>query len=141
MTKTTPRVWLRQPSWWVVVISGALVAVFVVASIRELMNSRNVSRQVTRLRSQVATEQQRQRRLQDLIDYLGSPTFQEQEARLKLGLKKSGERVIVVPPEPNATNGSTSNVADATDQPPTGPAGHADRWWQYFFAPRSSSQT
>lgn len=140
MSKTTPRAWLRQPSWWVVVISGTLVAVFAVAIVRELFNGRNVSRQVARLRSQVAVEQQRQRQLQDLIDYLGSPTFQEQEARLKLGLKKSAERVIVVPPEPKAADGSTpGQAADATTQPATGPAGHADRWWQYFFAPRSSS--
>lgn len=142
MPKPATKTWIRQPSWWIVVVSGALLVVFVVAIVRELINGHNVSQQVARLRAEVVQEQEHQRQLQDLIEYLGSPTFQEQEARLKLGLKKTGERVIVVPPEP--TNGSSTG----TDTASTTTAGngaatdsHSSRWWTYFFGPTSSPRT
>lgn len=131
--------WMQQPSWWIVLIAGALFVTFSVAIIRELVNGHQVRQQVQRLQHQVASEQQRQSQLQDLIDYLGSPTFQEQEARLKLGLKKTGEQVIVVPATNNPVAGSsgstTTESVDSTGQTTSRP----QRWWKYFFAPRSSS--
>ncbi len=135
MAKHRPS-WVRQPSWWLVLIAGVLLVTFSVAIVRELVNSRRVRQQVQRLRDQVAVEQQRQRQLQDLIDYLGSPTFQEQEARLKLGLKKSGEQVIVVPPAPTAANNSPSSSTWPTTDSAGQTLSHPQRWWQYFFGPK-----
>lgn len=117
-------------SWWLVVIAGGLVLVFSVAIIRELVRTRQIRQQLARLRSEVTAEQQRHQQLQDLIAYLSSPTFQEREARLQLGLKKEGERVIVVPTGSN--NGSSGNGDRRT-----GGTGENQsvpiRWWQYFF--------
>jgi len=133
--------WIQQPSWWIVLIAGALFVTFSVAIIRELVNGHQVRQQAQRLKNQVATEQERQTQLQDLIDYLGSPTFQEQEARLKLGLKKTGERVIVVPVTNNPVEGTsvstTTESVDSSGQKISRP----QSWWNYFFAPRSSSSS
>lgn len=124
----------RQPSWWIVLVAGVLFVTFSVAIIRELVNSHNVRQQVARLEQEVTSEEQRQQQLQDLIDYLGSPTFQEQEARLKLGLKKSDERVIVVPVAPTTnTPGATSDTGGSA----TSPLSHPAQWWKYFFGPTS----
>lgn len=133
------RHWVQQPSWWFVIIGGSLFVIFSVAIIREIMNGHQVRVQVERLRNQVAQEEERQRQLQDLIDYLASPTFQEQEARLKLGLKKGDEQVIVVPTSGDAANVSTSQpeTTVTTGQPESRP----QRWWKYFFAPRSSTSS
>jgi cell division protein FtsL len=130
--------WFRQPSLWIVLVAGVLFITFSIAIVRELINSHQVRQQVQRLQNQVADEEHRQRQLQDLIDYLGSPTFREQEARLKLGLKKQDERVLVVP-----TNGSATNSTDAagvtnTSSTPTTPATRPAEWWQYFFGPRQT---
>lgn len=128
-----------MPSWWVVVIAGGLCLTFSISIIRELMNSHQVRQQVQRLEDQVAAETQRQNQLQDLIDYLGSPTFQEQEARLKLGLKKTGEQVIVVPPT-NATNTNTLEPSTTVTTDTTGaPVSRPVQWWNYFFSPRSTT--
>lgn len=132
--------WLQHPSWWVVLISGALLLTFSVAIVRELINGHEVRQQVQRLQHQVATEQQRQAQLQDLIDYLGSPTFQEQEARLKLGLKKTGEQVIVVPATNTPVEGSTDDGAQtgtAADRRLSNP----ERWWKYFFGSSSTASS
>lgn len=144
MAKSAAKSWARQPSWWVVIISGGLVVVFFIAIIRELITSHLVSQQVANLRKQVAAQETQQHQLQDLIDYLGSPTFQEEQARLQLGLKKTGERVIVVPPQPGLGNdnsntalGDTSGTGQAAGPPPS----HASQWWSYFFRHSSSART
>lgn len=132
MAKSAPRAWTRQPSWWVVLIAGTLFVVFIVAITREVINSRGVARQVRRLESEVAIEQRRQEQLQDLIDYLNSPTFREQEARLKLGLKKEGEQVVVVPPSNAVATNDGSTPADG-DSAASVSVSHPQAWWRYFF--------
>ncbi len=126
-----------QPSILVVLSAGALTVFFLTAIVREIVRSATVRRQVDRLRQELAVEAQRQGELDDLIGYLASPTFQEREARLKLNLKKSGERVIVIPTDDNtnAVTGRDGQPIDA-DSTLTKPPG---RWWNYFFGARTSS--
>lgn len=125
-----------QISWWVVVAAGAITVFFMVAIIREVVRTATVRRQVDRLQQELAQETKRQSELQDLIGYLGSPTFQEREARLKLGLKKSGERVIVIPDNSN-TNQSVQSGGQLGQSPRTTTI--PNRWWQYFFGVQPSS--
>ncbi|MBI3573018.1 MAG: septum formation initiator family protein [Candidatus Kerfeldbacteria bacterium] len=137
-TRSNTRVIWTRPSWWAVVISGALLLVFSVAIVREVLNWHQIHQQVSRLRQQISVESRRQKQLQDLIHYLQSPTFQEREARLDLGLKKNGERVIVVP----ATNDSLSSnpSISSADQTSTAPVKSVDRWWGYFFGPTATAR-
>lgn len=131
--------WFSMPSWWVVLIAGGLCLTFSISIIRELMNSHQVAQQVRRLEDQVASESQRQGQLQDLIDYLGSPTFQEQEARLKLGLKKTGEQVIVVPPAANTNAIGSESAIESTSNSSAAPISNPVKWWNYFFSPHSTT--
>ncbi len=126
-----------HPSWWAVIIAGGLVAVFSVAIVREVFRTRQVSSQVARLQTQITQEEHRQEQLQELIAYLGSQTYQEREARLQLGLRKPGEKVIVVPAgSVKDTNGQIiTNADNASAAENSGSL--PQRWWHYFFGPRS----
>ena len=122
----------HSASWWVVLVAGSLIIVFAVDMARETLKSRQVRRQIKTLRQAVAREEDRHRQLDQLIAYLASPTFQEREARLKLGLKKPGERVFVVPPGAVNSGGileSGQTVRSTVDEQQS----MAQRWWQYFF--------
>ena len=86
---------------------GIILLAFSVAITREIINSHLVRNQVARLRGELAAEQQRQQQLRDLIDYLNSPTFQEQEARLfneKLAEEKSKLKIKVLENEDSVLN-------------------------------------
>lgn len=131
---------LRTPSWWVVVVAGLLLTTLIVAITREIINWRRVRIQVQRLSDQVSSAQRQHQQLEDMIAYLQSPTFQEGEARLQLGLKKTGERVIVVPADQQANTGSTGQ-SSSTDATATLSGSHAQRWWTYFFGPHSLSSS
>ena len=119
-------------SWWVVVVSGGLVMVFGVAIIREMVRTRQIRDQLGQLRSQISSEEQRHEQLKELIAYLSSPTFQEREARLQLGLKKSGERVILVPTDENGNSNASGLGTTRAGEEVSGSI--PSRWWQYFFS-------
>jgi cell division protein FtsB len=60
-----------------------------------------------------------------LINYLKTDSFIEQEAKLKLGYKKEGENLIIIPNgefNPEEVNNETK---DKTSNP--------SKWWAYFF--------
>lgn len=54
------------------------------------------SKKIKGLRHEAAILEQRRRQLEDLIVYYKTDTFKELEARKKLGMKKSGENVLIV---------------------------------------------
>lgn len=131
MAKQRSASFLRHPSVAVVIVAGTLTVVFLVAIARELFQGHQVRTQVKRLREQVATEQSRQQQLQDLLGYLQSPTFQERQARLELGLKKDGERVVIVPPA--STSSTSTNSATASGNDSAAPDVSAPIKWLNFF--------
>ena len=137
MARTATPSIIREPKVAIVVIAGALTIIFLIAIVREMLQGHQVRTQVRRLRDEVAAEEQRQHDLQDLLTYLQSPTFQERQARLELGLKKEGERVLIVPPSTNTSpTTDTETVPGDTAQTKTTPATpttNPGRWLQYFF--------
>lgn len=134
MSKERSTSFVREPRVAIVLIAGTLTIIFLVAIVRELLQGHQVRTQVRRLRDDVATEEQRQRDLQNLLTYLQSPTFQERQARLELGLKKNGERVLVVPPNSTDTpSTATKTSPTSTTDSPAVETSNPGRWWQYFL--------
>jgi cell division protein FtsL len=134
MSKERSNSFVREPRVAIVLIAGTLTIIFLVAIVRELLQGHQVRTQVRRLRDDVAAEEQRQRDLQNLLTYLQSPTFQERQARLELGLKKNGERVLVVPPNSTDTpSTATKTSPTSTTDSPTVETSNPSRWWQYFL--------
>ena len=76
-------------------------------------------------------------KLKLLIAYYQTPSYQEVEARRRLGLKKPGETVYAIkgraPTNGNQTGGLSDNLyADIQPAPPA-PKTNIQLWWQYFF--------
>lgn len=123
----------QHPSLLVILIAGAVTVFFLIAIGREFFQTQQVHRQLSRLRSEVQSEQTRQKQLQGLLSYLSSPTFQERQARLELGLKGEGERVVIVPDNGQTViNGQTVSSSTA-EKSTTNPS----RWWAYFFGTKN----
>lgn len=113
-------------------------AVFLAVSFtlgRELLRRQTVSRDVERLQAEISSLEQQNTDLEQLLAYLKSPTYLEAEARLKLGLKKSGESVIAVP----ATDSSVSldnidsDVGAAQRANPPDSESNPSKWWRYLW--------
>ncbi len=99
-----------------------------------------INQQVKQLQQDIANLHNKNDLLKQSITYLESDQFVEEQARLKLGLKKEGESVAVVETQPNQGNkqneiATTSifNIPGLATVQPTKPVTNPQRWWKYFF--------
>lgn len=111
-----------------IVLIAAIVAVgFVVSAfIREFQRRRAVRHQIQTMDAEVRRIEAQRDRLSDLLEQTGSPEFIEREARLRLGLQKPGETVIVVGKNPGATSSLLEGAQSSSNS-------NAKKWWQYMF--------
>lgn len=110
-----------------------LVVLMSVSVTREVVRRITVLNEIKKIEADVARLQKRNIATQDLIRYLGTSTYQEKEARAKLGLQKEGEKVLLFPADaptpqiilPNADKIDYVVVSDARGNPA--------KWWGFFW--------
>lgn len=93
---------------------------------------------VRELQSRVTDLTTKRERLIALQGMLQSDFFAEREARLKLGLQKQGERVVVLPPakSDDSSTHTDSGTGSSNQDVIRGEIKNATLWWNYFFAKR-----
>lgn len=102
---------------------------------RSIWQNYQLKKQIEGIQREISQIKQRNQDLNNLIIYYQSPGFREVEARQKLGLKKPGEKVVIVAvkdtanyqteqeqEQENITATSKKNVIEANWQ----------LWWRYF---------
>ena len=65
---------------------------FGVSLSKELIRRYEINKEVNKLKAEVTTLEGRNKALADLIQLYNSPSYQEQQARAKLNLRKPGEK-------------------------------------------------
>jgi len=83
-----------------------------------------VDTEIQDLQTEIKSLEGQNQDFSQLINYLKSESFIEQEAKLKLGLKKPGENMVVIPQAE-----ANSDSAEKVNEQLTNPA----KWWFYFF--------
>jgi cell division protein FtsB len=89
------------------------------------IRSHKVSAEVVQLQTEINRLENQNQDFEQLVKYLNTDTFIEQEAKLKLGLKKENENLIIIPDSEIPTKGDiAANVKDKSNP---------EKWWAYFF--------
>jgi cell division protein FtsB len=113
----------------------ALLLVIGVSTVRETYRGWSVDHEISALEAQASSLEGQKTQLETLAQDLVSPDRVEYEARARLGLKKPGERVIVLEGLSTTTTWTGDGEADpmapqaAQDLAQSNPS----RWWSYFF--------
>jgi cell division protein FtsB len=82
---------------------GALVIISLVVTLGQtIMRNYTLNKQIIELRTQINRLQDQRDELAYNIEYYKTESFQQREARAKLGLQLPGEQVVVLP-RPSAT--------------------------------------
>lgn len=106
---------------------GSLIALLLVAFSfgRELYNNYQIDQEIARLEAQKSSLEAEHFSILSLKEQLGSEDYLEGEARLKFGLKREGEQVVVLPEQ----------TAKPTEQKsaPVREERNFRLWIQYFF--------
>ncbi len=111
---------------------------------REFIRNREIQNEISRLQSESSALQARNLEIADLNTAFRTESFIEREARLKLGMKKPGENVVVIQQtetQPVEIALRTEGETDESDTDPRQLLATEDsetvanplKWWQYFI--------
>ena len=107
---------------------------FIVLILVSIPLAKNISRrylvdqEIMDLEQEITDLESKNKDFKDFVSYLESDQFVEEQARLKLGLKKPGEEVVVLKANLNASS-SLLNLTDDNNLN----ISHPQKWWNYFF--------
>lgn len=139
MVPETERSWRTVVRWPVFLLGNvALLFVIGVSTIRETYQGWTVDREIRTLEAQAASLESGKVKLESLTKELASNDRVEYEARARLGLKKQGERVIVLEGVTASTSwsgGEGSAIVDVRSaEESQEEMSNPKRWWSYFFS-------
>lgn len=94
--------------------------------------SKEVENKIEKIKKDITDMEKENSGLSDLIGYFNSDLFVEKEARIKLGLKKEGESVIII--DNSSSEQKIDNPIAADTSPLTKEKkSNLSLWWDYFF--------
>lgn len=122
---------------WRKVFTGKAFTIFAVLGIiavavsltQEIVRKVEINRQIRDLETEIADLEQHNTELNEMMAYFNSSAFQEKEARTRLGLKESGETMVVLPNTETATTTPSTNLIEET----TESIPNSVKWKRYFF--------
>ena len=100
------------------------------AAAKAFVERSKLEREIRELEATVGQQRREMGEYQKLLDKIRDFTYIEREARLKFGLKKPGEKVVIVP---KSVLDATAGAAEKNIQE----LGNPQRWWKYFFGRNS----
>ncbi len=112
-------------------VLGLAIMVLISFPLVRIINQRyKIDKEVKDLETEISELEAKNKDFKELISYLESDQFVEEQARLSLGLKKEGEEVVGI--EEPATAGDDLSAATDTERNLEGRANPV-KWWYYFF--------
>ena len=88
-----------------------------------------VKKDLDRLNTEIANFNKQKEDLNNLLDYYKNESNLENEARVRLNLKKEGENVVIILPTATSTESDKiSSQRDIENMP------NYKQWWHYFFS-------
>jgi len=113
------------------VIVLALITVAVNVG-RESYRKYQLTQEINKLKTEIERLEGKNEQLANLMEYLKEEPYLEKEARLKLNLKKPGEKVIILSNKKQEQQQEEvlSDIPELTEE-----NGDYWKWWEYFFSP------
>jgi len=111
------------------VVTLALIAVAVNVG-RESYRKYQLTQEINKLKIEIEKIEGKNEQLANLMEYLKKEPYLEKEARLKLNLKKPGEKVIILSDEEQKEQETVINDISELKK-----SGNHWKWWEYFFSP------
>ncbi len=144
MNKPSSNTFLRLfHTRWFFIVNLVLIVIVVFSFAREVIHGRDIHLQIQSLQTQSRDLHAQNLAIADLKNVVETESYAESQARLKLGLKKPGESVVILKNEkgsglnpPSSASGdiagTTQSSGGLTDQTKNTLA-NSTKWWYYFF--------
>ncbi|MFA5022622.1 MAG: septum formation initiator family protein [Patescibacteria group bacterium] len=110
-------------------LGGVIILIIIAVNlIQTWKKNREINQEIGGLNQQIQDLEKNNLEAKKLIEYLNSDAYIEEKARMDLGLKKEGEKVIIVSNTSVDTNSDSS-----TDLEKQKTISNPKKWWRYFF--------
>jgi len=113
-----------------------LVLIFLAINVgRESYRNYQINQEANRLKKESEQMEKRNNYLAGLMEYFKDESYLEEQARLKLNLKKPGENVLIIEgsrEKSQTAEKKTEQKAASPTPEPEEPANYW-KWWEYFF--------
>jgi len=131
----------KMMKWrYLFIVNLCLVLLISISLGRELIRAHEIQKQIKQLQTQADELKSKNLAMTDWQTSVQTESFVEREARLKLGLKKPGEQVVIVKDsDPKKTaEASKKGGADPLnlvipEQSSPDKLANSTKWWYYFF--------
>ena len=103
-----------------------ILLVLLIGIFQQFYHRYQVKKNLGKLDAEIANFNKQKEDLSNLLDYYKNESNLENEARVRLNLKKEGEKVVII--LPTATSTSENEIFDDIENLP-----NYKQWWHYFF--------
>ena len=126
---------VRRVVRWPVILAacGALFLIVGVSTVRETYREWKVDQEISGMQTQVEALEGKKIKLADLVQRLNSSDAMDKEARAQLGLRKPGERVIILRGVEGDANTWQDSLEIGTAPTKRVLRSNSRKWLSYFF--------
>ncbi|MCK4968571.1 MAG: septum formation initiator family protein [Candidatus Aenigmarchaeota archaeon] len=110
-----------------VILTSVFVVVFIGLS-KEIIKQYQIKKSVDQLNEQAQILESENKKLAKLLDLLNTGFNQEKESRMKLGLQKPGEKLVILSSLTNNTFLNQQQSINGKEE-----KGILSKWWSMFF--------
>ena len=107
-----------------------ILLVLLIGIFQKIYYRYEIKKELDKLNVEIMDLNKQKEGLNQLVDYYKNESNLEREARLRLNLKKEGEKVVIILPSATSTNAAqdiiSKNFVDTKDLP------NYKQWWYYF---------
>ncbi|OGY46449.1 MAG: hypothetical protein A2744_03285 [Candidatus Buchananbacteria bacterium RIFCSPHIGHO2_01_FULL_44_11] len=115
-------------------LGGVIILSFILINLAQTWNrGKQIKSEIITLEEQAQNLKKDNLELTELINYLNSVAYIEEKARTDLGLKKEGEKILIIPK--TETEKNLNQEAGSTKKELAESRSNIQKWWQYFFHP------
>lgn len=117
-------------------LTSLTILIFIGISLgKKIYRKHQIQKEIEDLETQISQLKQKNDDMKNLISYLSSTDFKEREAREKLNLQKSDEKMIILRKDIVPSERLPESSADSSSQnPPKDDSSNFQKWWKFFFA-------
>lgn len=110
-----------------------------VSLLRESYRKYQLTKEINNLKSEIERLEGNNKQMANLMEYFKEESYLEKEARLKLNLKKPGEKVVILSPGSTEPTEGENMAEDSSSSNPINydnlnmETANYWKWWEYFF--------
>lgn len=126
---------ILKPKLWLS-LAFLVLLMFVSSQLLTVLHKKSdIDQEIAALREEAALAESQNSQLKKMIEYLQSEQFAEEQAKLKLGLKKDGEKVAVITGLDASNVVQSAVVSSSSSLTASDLKANWQRWLAYFLRP------